>query len=309
MVPAMAVFALLRRSYREFMDDDCPTMAAALSYTTIFSLPPLLVLILLIAGAVFDPERVQNALQTQLGGLMGPSAATQIQTILEHAKRPEGGSLLVTLLGVAALLIGATGAFMQLQAGLNKAWEVKPDPKQGGIKQFIRKRLFSFGMILVIAFLLLVSLVVSALLSALGQFLQALLPAGISEGLLYVVDLAVSLAAIATMFALMFKVLPDAQIAWKDVWPGALVTALLFVAGKFLIGFYLGRSNPGEAFGAAGALALILAWIYYSSLILLFGAEFTEAFAERRGHRIRPEPGAMRVGEGDSVTPELAPAR
>jgi membrane protein len=305
----MAVVALFRRSIKEFMDDDCPTMAAALSYTTVFSLPPLLVLILMIAGAVFDPERVQTALQTQFGGLMGPSAAGQIQTILEHAKRPGSGGLVVTLLGVAALLIGATGAFAQLQAGLNKAWEVKPDPKQGGMKQFIRKRLFSFGMILVIAFLLLVSLVVSALISALGHMLQSLLPGGVSEVLLYVVDLAVSLAVIASMFAMMFKVLPDAEIAWKDVWPGALVTAVLFVLGKFLIGFYLGRSNPGEAFGAAGALALILAWIYYSSLILLFGAEFTEAFAEGRGHWIKPEPGAVRVGEGKSTMPEPAHGR
>ena len=184
--------------------------------------------------------------------------------------------MLATLLGVAALLVGATGAFLQLQASLNKAWEVKPDPKQGGIKQFIRKRLFSFGMILVIAFLLLVSLVVSALISALGHMLQSLLPGGVSEVLLYLVDLVVSLAVITSVFATMFKVLPDAEIAWKDVWPGAVVTAVLFVLGKFLIGFYLGRSNPGEAFGAAGALALILAWIYYSSLILLFGAEFTE---------------------------------
>lgn len=300
----MAVVALFRRSIREFMDDDCPTMAAALSYTTVFSLPPLLVLILVIAGAVFDPERVRTALQSQFGGFMGPAAATQIQTILEHAKRPAEGGLVVTLLGVAALLVGATGAFIQLQAGLNRAWEVKPDPKQGGIKQFIRKRLFSFGMILVIAFLLLVSLVVSALLSALGHMLQSLLPGGVSQVLLYLLDLAVSLGVIAFLFATMFKVLPDAEVAWKDVWPGAVVTAVLFVAGKFLIGFYLGRSNPGEAFGAAGALVLVLAWIYYSSLILLFGAEFTEAFAERRGRRIKPEPGAVRIVEGNSAMPE-----
>ena len=302
----MGAVALFRRSIKEFMDDDCPTMAAALSYTTVFSLPPLLVLVLMIAGAVLDPERVQTALQTQFGGFMGPSAAAQIHTILEHAKRPAGGGLVVTLVGVAALLIGATGAFLQLQASLNKAWEVKPDPKQGGIKQFIRKRLFSFGMVLVIAFLLLVSLVVSALISALGHMLQSLLPGGVSEVLLYLVDLAVSLAVIASVFATMFKVLPDAEIAWKDVWPGAMVTAVLFVLGKFLIGFYLGRSNPGEAFGAAGALALILAWIYYSSLILLFGAEFTEAFAEGRGHRIKPEPGAIRIGEENSTVPEPA---
>lgn len=305
----MAAVALFRRSIKEFMDDDCPTMAAALSYTTVFSLPPLLVLVLMIAGAVLDPERVQTALQTQFGGFMGPSAAGQIHTILEHAKRPGGGGLVVTLVGVTALLIGATGAFLQLQASLNKAWEVKPDPKQGGIKQFIRKRLFSFGMVLVIAFLLLVSLVVSALISALGHMLQSLLPGGVSEVLLYLVDLAVSLAVIASVFATMFKVLPDAEIAWKDVWPGALVTAVLFVLGKFLIGFYLGRSNPGEAFGAAGALALILAWIYYSSLILLFGAEFTEAFAEGRGRRIKPEPGAIRIGEENSAVPEPAHGR
>lgn len=287
--------SLLRQSASDFMDDDCLSMGAALSYYAVFSLPALLILILLIAGAVLDPQQVQEALQGQLGNLMGPAAGEEIQTILAHADRPGGGGLLTTLLGVATLLFGATGAFAQLQASLNRAWEVGPDPQQGGLKSFILKRVFSFGMILGIAFLLLVSLALTAALSAFGHALESLLPGGTSQLLLHVVNLVISFAVIALLFAAMFKVLPDAEIAWRDVWAGAIVTALLFVIGKFVLGLYLGKSNPGEAFGAAGALVLMLLWIYYSSLILLFGAEFTQTWAERRGGGIKPEPGAVRI--------------
>jgi membrane protein len=288
-------FALLRDSGKDFIEDDCPTQAAALSYYTIFSLPALLVLILLIVGALVDPRDIQGQLETQIGSLMGPSASEQIRTILQKANAPGSGGVLPTVLSLAALIFGATGAFGQLQAALNRAWGVAPDPEKGGLKSMLMKRVFSFGMILSVAFLLLVSLVLSAALAAFGSALAGMLPDGISGTLLQVVNQVISLVVISALFAAVFKVLPDAKVAWRDVWVGGAVTALLFVIGKFLIGFYLGRSNPGDAFGAAGSLALIMVWIYYSSMILLYGAEFTQIWADRRGSGIAPQKGAVRV--------------
>ena len=280
--------------------------AAALSYYTVFSLPALLMLILLLVSSVMDPTDVRGGLEAQIQALMGPGASGEVKTILQQAERP-GGGLLPTVLGLLALVLGATGAFMQLQQALNRAWNVEPDPHQGGIKSFITKRLFSFGMILAVAFLLLVSLAVSAALSGLGDRLSATLPSGLSEPVLQALNLAVSLVVISLLFAAMFKVLPDAKIAWRSVWVGGLVTGVLFVVGKFLIGLYLGQSNPGEAYGAAGSLIVLLLWIYYSSLILLFGAEFTQTWAERRGTGIQPEPGAVRVREEKQRVGELGP--
>jgi membrane protein len=303
------VFALVRDSGTDFMKDDCPTQAAALSYYTIFSLPPLLVLILMILGALVDPQDIRGQLEMQIGALMGPSATEQIRTILQQAHGPGSDALLPTVLSSIALILGASGAFGQLQAALNRAWEVAPDPQQGGLKAFLLKRVFSFGMILSVAFLLLVSLVLSAALSAFGGALSGMLPEGLSATLLQVINQVVSFAVIAALFAAIFKVLPDATAAWRDVWVGAAVTAFLFVVGKFLIGFYLGRSNPGEAFGAAGSLAVMLVWIYYSSMILLFGAEFTQAWAEARGSGIAPERGAVRVVQEKKQVREGEPAR
>ena len=289
------IFVLVRDSVTEFLDDDCQTQAAALSYFTIFSLPPLLVLILMLLGAVLDPQDIRGHMEVQLSGLMGATATEQIRNILEQAQAPGSGSGVTAVLSVLALLVGATGAFGQLQAALNRSWEVAPDPDKGGIKQFLLKRVFSFGMILSVAFLLLVSLVLSAALTAFGGALGTMLPDGISATLLQVLNQVLSVVVIAALFAALFKVLPDARVAWRDVWVGGAVTAVLFVVGKFLIGLYLGQSNPGQAFGAAGSLAVLLVWIYYSSMILLFGAEFTQLWAERKGQGIAPERGAIRV--------------
>lgn len=289
----MGVFGMLKASAKDFMDDECPRLAAALSYYTVFALPPLLILLLLIAGAVFDPQQVQATIQGQMGSLMGQSGAEEIATLLEQAERP-GGRGFKAVLGVGALILGATGAFLQLQSALNRAWEVEPDPAAGGVKNFIFKRLLSLGMILGIAFLLLVSLALSAVVSALGEAVGEFIP-GASHTILLVAENLVTFVVVAGLFATIFKVLPDAKIAWKDVAVGALVTALLFTLGKFALGFYLGRSNPGEAFGAAGSLALVLVWIYYSSMIVLFGAEFTQQWAIHRGSGIEPEAGARRM--------------
>ncbi len=286
---------ILKGSASDFIEDDCPTMAAALSYYTVFSLPPLLVLLLTLLGALFDPQDVQGTLETQIQGLMGPSGAEQVRTILANADRPGSGNVVATVLGIVALVIGATGVFGQLQAALNKAWNVGPDPDQGGIKSFLLKRVFSLGMVLGLAFVLLVSLVLSAALTAFGDSLAGFLPDGLSEPVLHAINFVISFAVITLLFAAIFKILPDATIGWRDVWVGATFTAFLFTVGKFLLGLYLGSSNPGEAFGAAGALALMLVWIYYTSMIVFLGAEFTETWAERRGRGIVPEKGAVRV--------------
>jgi membrane protein len=289
------MMGLLKDTFKDFSDDECPVRAAALSYYIVFSLPPLLILILLIASAVFDPAEVQRALTEQMGGFMGPQGAQEIGTIMQEAERP-GGRGLKAVLGIAAIVFGATGSFLQLQSALNRAWEVEPDPKQGGIKNMIFKRTLSLGMVLGIAFLLLVSLALSAALTAIGGMVGRIIPGG-SEVVAQIFNFVLSFVVITGLFAAIYKVLPDAKIAWKDVWVGAVVTALLFTIGKFLLGLYLGRSNPGEAFGAAGSLALLLVWIYYSSMIVLFGAEFTQAWAIRKGAGIVPKEGARRMND------------
>ncbi|MDQ3949797.1 MAG: YihY/virulence factor BrkB family protein, partial [Gemmatimonadota bacterium] len=246
-----------------------------------------------IAGLVWDPQDVQRALETQFAGLVGSQGARGIHEMISQADRPGTGGVVATVLSVAGLLFGATGAFIALQGALNHAWEVKPDPKQGGIKNFVTKRILSVGMVLGIGFLMAVSLALTAGVSALGGMLGG----GLAEPVLHAVNFVVSFGVLTVLFAAIYKVLPDAEIGWRDVWVGAIATALLFVAGKFALGLYLGRSEPGSAFGAAGALAIILVWVYYAGMILLFGAEFTQRWAERRGAGIRPEKGAVRVEE------------
>jgi membrane protein len=305
--PKTGLLEILKKSFRDFMKDDCMTSAAALSYYTVFSLPAILMLIMLLVSSVMDPTDVRGGLESQLESLMGPSAGGEIRTILQETERP-GGGLIPTIVGMVVLVFGATGALGQLQAALNRAWNVEPDPKQGGIKSFLAKRLFSLGMLLSVAFLLLVSLVISAALSGLGDRLSGFLPSGLSGPVLQSLNIAVSLLVIGFLFAAMFKVLPDAEVSWPSAWVGGFATGLLFVVGKFLIGLYLGQSNPGEAYGAAGSLIVLLLWIYYSSIILLFGAEFTETWAEKRGEGMQPEPGAVRVRHEKQRVGELGSA-
>ena len=294
---AKEAFQLVKESAKDFSDDECPRMAAALAYYTVFALPPLLILIMMIVGSFVSREAVQEALSGQVGSMIGNDGARTVQTMITHSKQPgASGGALGTLLGIGALILGATGAFMQLQTALDRAWEVKPDPEAGGIRNFIFKRVLSLGMVLGIAFLLLVSLALSAALSAVGGAIGALIP-GASAVVVGVLQTLVSLAVITLLFAAIFKVLPDAQIAWRDVWVGALVTAVLFEVGKWAIGLYLGNSNPGKAYGAAGSLAVLLVWIYYTAMIVLFGAEFTQTWATRRGSGIHPEEGAVKVTE------------
>jgi membrane protein len=288
------ILALAKDTFKEFNKDDATWMAAALSYFTVFALAPLLVLLLQVASLIWDPPQVRDALTGQFQALMGSEVARQVETMMTSAEQKSAsGSGFRLLLSLGGLLFGATGAFVSLQTALNRAWEVEPDPKRGGIKNFITKRLLSLGMVLGIAFLLLVSLAVTAALSAAGGFLFG----GFGETLAHILNFVLTFAVIALLFAAMFKVLPDAKVGWRDVWVGAIATALLFVVGKTLIGIYIGQSDPGSTFGAAGALAVLLVWIYYAAVILLLGAEFTETWMKMHGRAIEPEKGAVRVVE------------
>ena len=286
------IIGIVKDTFKDFSDDNCPRMAAALSYYTVFSLPALLILLLAIISVFVDPSDARGRLMDQITGLVGPQGGDAMRTMIEHANQNSGGVMAVV--GIITLILGATGAFAQLQDALNTAWEVKPDPKQGGLKKFIGKRFLSFGMILVIAFMLLVSFVISAMVSALGDFLNNYM-GGAGEIVGHVLQIVIGLAVTWLLFAMMFKVLPDAKIGWKDVWVGAFVTALLFTIGRFLIGLYLGKSSSANAFGAAAALAIIFVWIYYAAIILFLGAEFTQVWVKRQGRVIEPEEGAIKV--------------
>lgn len=291
---------LATTTVREVMDDDVLSLSAAIAYYTVFSLPPLLVVIIGISGAIFGPDAVQEALAGQIESLIGSDAAESVQAMIANAG-DLGNGIGAKLGGLAALLFGASGAFGQLQKALNRAWEVE-DSAPGGIKGVIVKRVLSFGLILTIAFLLLVSLALSAVLSAVGDAASSIAPSGWAQFGVHVANIGVSLGIITALFATMFKVLPDAEISWRAVGWGAFVTALLFTLGKTLIGIYLGTANPGSAFGAAGSLALILIWIYYSALIVLVGAEFTQAWAECMGEGIQPDDSPLSLDFADSDT-------
>lgn len=287
---------ILKQTVREFLDDECPRMAAALAYYTIFSLPPLLLILITLTGLFLNPQVVETWIGTQVGDLLGPETAKQIQTIVENAQaRVEGGFSMGLILSIAALLVGATGAFTQMQKALNTAWEVERDPDHGGITVLLMKRILSLGMIVVVAFLLLVSLVLSSLISTFAGQFSELLPGGVSGTLVWTIDSAVSLLVITILFAAIFRYLPDAKISWSDVWIGSFATAGLFVLGKFLIGLYIGQSDPGQAYGAAAALAILLIWVYYSSMILFLGAEFTQIWTRRHGVGIQPAEGAVKI--------------
>ncbi len=291
-VSAAQIKDLLKETFSEWSKDKASRLAAALSYYTIFSVAPLLIIAIAVAGLVFGREAATHQIEGQVRGLLGEQGAQAIQTIVENASKT-GAGVVATLVGVVTLLMGASGAFAQLQESLNAIWEVKP--KQGrGVKGILRDRFLSFSMVLVIGFLLLVSLVLSAVLAGVGKYLAGILP--ISSVVMQIVNFGISFAVTTLLFALIFKVLPDAYIRWRDVWVGAAFTALLFSLGRFVIGLYLGRSSVSSAYGAAGSLVVLLVWVYYSAQILFLGAEFTQVFATRYGKGIVPKPNAERLG-------------
>ncbi len=286
-------FQYFNKSVHEFIDDDCPTMAAALAYYTILSLPAILLILVAVVGIVFGRAAVEGRIQQEIQGAVGPGAAAQVQTMIQRQSQNTSGTVLGLTFGGLALLFSATTAFAQLQNSLNKAWDVQL-VAEGGVKSFLRKRLWSFLMLIGIGVLLLASLAISAILPALGEAVGFLPFSGTLLQALYFV---ISLAVIVVLFAAIFKVLPDTEIAWRDVWVGAITTGILFVIARFLIGLYIARSGPASAFGAAGSLVLLVLWIYYASMVVLFGAEFTQVWAKEHGRRIEPQQGAVRAGE------------
>jgi membrane protein len=279
------IYHLLRATYAEWSKDKVPRMGAALAYYTIFSLAPLLVIAIAIAGFVFGANAVQGQIMGQIQGLVGSESARAVQTMIQSAHRPAHG-IVATIFGLAVLLLGASGVFSEMHDALNTIWKVDTTSKTG-VWNLIKGRFLSFGMVLGIGFLLLVSLLLSAALTAVATYASGFLP--IPPTALHAVDFVFSLVFIAGLMALIFKFLPDVRISWSDVWIGAALTSLLFTAGKFLIGFYIGHSVTMSAYGAAGSVVIILAWIYYSALILYFGAEFTRVYSARCGSHCSPE--------------------
>jgi len=275
---------LLGAAAQGWWDDRAMSMGAAIAFYTLFSLAPVLLIAVAVAGMAFGREAAQGAVVAEIGGLIGQQSAESVQALIASAGNM-GSGIVGTISGVVTFAVLATGAFAELQDDLNIIWRVKP--AQGyGLASFIRTRVLSFALIVTIGFLLLASLAIDAGVSAISESLSQVY-SDLSAAL-HVLNLAISLIISTILFALIFKVLPDTDIAWRDVWFGAVVTALLFSTGKFLIGLYLGQSNIASSYGAAASLITILLWIYYSSQILLFGAELTKAFAERRGSRAPP---------------------
>jgi len=277
-----ALWRLVKDAVSAWSDDYAPSMGAALSYYTVFSIAPLLLIVIAIAGLVFGREAASGQIFQSLSGLVGDDGAKAIQGMVSSAS-DTGKSTIATIVGVITLILGATTVFAELQTDLDRIWKAPAAEKKEGIWNLLRARVLSFGMILAIGFLLLVSLVVSAGLAALGSWWGSLF--GGFEVLLNVLNFVVSFAVITALFALLYKFLPRVSIAWPDVWIGAAVTALLFTIGKFLIGLYIGKSSVASSFGAAGSLAVVLVWVYYSAQIFLLGAEFTSVYAHRYGSR------------------------
>ncbi|HLJ75130.1 MAG TPA: YihY/virulence factor BrkB family protein [Casimicrobiaceae bacterium] len=320
MLNVKSLWSLARQSVSQWSEDFAPSMGAALAYYTIFSIAPLLVIAIAVAGFFFGNEAARGEIFGQLRGLLGERGADTIQAAVASAGQTGHGTF-AAIVGIVALLLGATTVFGELQSDLDRIWD-SPKPAHSGIRGVIRGKLLSFGMVLGIGFLLLVSLVLSAALSALGKFWSGWFPGW--DIVLQIVNVVVSFVVITGLFAMIYKLLPRCDIGWKDVWIGAAVTSLLFVIGKLLIGLYLGRSSVASSFGAAGSLVVVLLWVYYSAQIFLLGAEFTRAYSYSHGTRSgqakpgkanAPTRGAPTTGtrskpedEGASRDPQPAPA-
>lgn len=285
------LFSLLKETFQEWQEDNASLLASSLAYYTIFSLAPLLILIIAIVGAIFGEEAARGEIVSQIRGLVGVEGAKVIETAIANSAQPET-SRWASFISVVVLFFGASGVFGQLQEALNTIWNVKAKPGLN-ITNLIKKRILSFTAVIGIGFLLLVSLVINAALSALNHYLSGFLPGG--DFVWQFVNFASSFAVVAFLFALMYKFLPDVHIAWRDVTVGAIITALLFTIGKSLLGAYLGSGSFGSTYGAAGSLVVILLWVYYSAQILFFGAEFTQIFAKRYGSQIVPNDYAVKI--------------
>lgn len=286
--------AILKQAATQWSDDNALRLSAALAYYSIFSIAPLLVIVVAISGRLFGPEAAQGLLSQQLHDLVGSKAAEGIEGMVQSANKP-ASSLVAGIMGAVTLLLGASGVFGELKDALNTIWKVKAKPGQG-IMKYVRERLLSFGMVLVIGLLLLISLTLTTALAGATAYFGSAFP--LSSTLVAILGFALSYGVITLLFAAIFKILPDAKVRWKEVWIGAAVTGLLFEIGKFLLGFYLARESTASAYGAATSVVLLLLWVYYATLILLFGAEFTQAYALATGSKIEP------AGNAEPVTAE-----
>ena len=308
------LFKVLKESFSSFGDDKVTKLSGSLAYSTVFSLGPLLIVIISLCGMFLGREAVQGEIYQQLKNFVGSDTADQLQDIIKNASL-SGRSKIAVIIGGVTLLIGATAIFSEIQDSINSIWGIKPKPKKGWIK-FLKNRFLSFSIIVGLGFLLLVSLAVNTLIDGFNAKLQLWFP-NISVAFFYVINLVITAAIITLIFAVIFKVLPDADIKWKDVAAGAFATALLFMLGKMGISFYISKSNVGSTFGAAGSLVVLLLWVYYSSIILYFGAEFTKAYSIKYSSPIRPnhyavstktvevETGKASVQENDKIAKEV----
>jgi membrane protein len=292
---------LVKATFNDWVDDSALRLGASLAFYTVWSIGPLFVVVISVASLVFGREAAQGRVVESLGSLVGTSGAKSVEDAIVSAN-DTGHSVLANVVGVASLLVAASGVFAELQSSLNIVWGVTPKP--GSFLLTIKQRFLSLTMVLGTGFMLLVSLLVSAAVSAIGTHVSGAVPGG--EAVWHTVHVLVSFAVTALLFTLMFKVIPDAKVAWKDVWLGGAVTALLFTVGQVAIGLYLGKTSVGSSYGAASSLMIILLWIFFSSCILFLGAEFTQVYANMYGSRIEPAEGALGVPRG--VTPAAATA-
>ncbi len=293
-----------KESARDWSEDNASRMAAALAYYALLSLAPLVVIAIAVIGFFYGSDAARGRVSDELGAFVGSGAAEGIEAVVASARSPESG-IISTVVGVVTLFFGASGVFGELQSSLNTVWEVKRRPG-GGIWGEVKVRFFSFSMVLGVAFLLLVSLLVSAGLSAVGSIFTGLLPGG--ELAWQVFNFLFSLAVVAALFAVIFKYIPDAEVRWRDVWLGGVVTAVLFSIGKSLLGLYLGKAAVVSAYGAAGSVIALVVWVYYATQIFLFGAELTQARARRSGREIRPSRGAVSIRRDNSEPSNESPS-
>lgn len=273
------------QSFKGFAEDKIPKYSASLAYTTVFSFGPLLIVIIFLCSIFFGQEATQGRIYTQMQQFVGQDAALQLQTIIKNASL-EGKGTVAAVIGIITLLFGATAVFAEIQDSINTIWGFKAKPKKG-LWKIVRNRFLSFSVVVSLGFLLLVSLAISTIIEGLSERLKASFP-DVTLVIFYIVDLLISFVVITALFAVIFKVLPDARTKWKDILPGALTSGILFMIGKFAISFYIGKSNVGSTYGAAGSLVVLLLWVYYSAMILYLGAEFAKAWSAHKGSSIQP---------------------
>lgn len=312
-ISAKGIWEVLKQSFGGFSDDRLPKLSGSLAYCTVFSLGPLLIVIVFLSSIFFGQDAVEGKIYTQLAGFLGPNTAAELQEIIKKATISGKGNW-AAVIGFITLIIGATTVFAEIQDSINFIWGLKPKPRKGWLK-FLKNRILSFSLVVSLGFLLVVSLAITAVIDAFGEGLKRNFP-DLSVVVFYIINQVVTLAVIALIFSVVFKVLPDAKIRWKDVLAGAVVTALLFMLGKMGISFYIGQTSIGSTYGAAGSLVVLLIWTYYSAMILYFGAEFTKFYAIKYGAAIHPndyavttkqieiETGKKTIAEKERINPK-----